>query len=143
MSVAACLWFPLACSWSAPVAAIGNLGSYRSLDLTDCVTYVDDYDATRNADGTIDRNTPPFASHAGFVLGYLSAFNAWVVNDIVDISDGMPFEQIFALLADHCRSRPDQALVQALEALISTLWTSRDPGRVGKPPWPAGSRQGD
>jgi hypothetical protein len=117
----------LACSWPAPSTAIGNLGGYRTLGLTYCSEYAQAHAA---------------ALGAGFVLGYFSAFNAWVVNDIVDITDNAPFEQLFASLADHCREHPDETLAHAIEALVSKLWASRDGSRVGKPPWPPGTNEG-
>jgi len=129
----------LACAWSTPSTAIGNLGGYRTLGLTHCTEYAQAHAAALGADGTLERDSGPFAAHAGFVLGYFSAFNAWVVNDIVDITDSAPFEQLFASLADHCREHPDETLAHAIEALVSKLWASRDGSRVGKPPWPPGT----
>jgi hypothetical protein len=108
----------LACSWPAPSTAIGNLGGYRTLGLTYCSEYAQAHAAALGANGTLDRDSGPFAAHAGFVLGYFSAFNAWVVNDIVDITDNAPFEQLFASLADHCREHPDETLAHAIEALV-------------------------
>ena len=131
-----------ACAWPPRADAIGNLGGYRTLGFTPCAEYARDHAAARQPDGTLDSNSGRFAAHAGFVLGYLSAFNAWVVNDIVDITDNRPFETLFATLAEHCGARPDDTLVQALEALVSELWATRDPNRVGKSPWPAGSAPG-
>ncbi len=129
----------LACAWPSSSPAIGNLGGYRTLGTTTCAEYTRDYAAARGPDGAIDRASGRFAAHAGFILGYLSAFNAWVVNDIVDITDSLPFDALFAAMAEQCRTHPDETLVQALEALVSHLWSGRDPRRVGKPPWPAGS----
>jgi hypothetical protein len=114
----------LACSWPAPSTAIGNLGGYRTLGLTYCSEYAQAHAAALGANGTLDRDSGPFAAHAGFVLGYFSAFNAWVVNDIVDITDN------------------DETLAHAIEALVSKLWASRDGSRVGKPPWPPGTNEG-
>lgn len=123
---------------STPLAAIGNLSSYRSLGTTYCTTYLQDYENALAEDGTLDRTSGRFAAHAGFILGYFSAFNAWAQNDIVDITDGVPFEQLFASTADYCRAHLDNNLIQALEVLVSDLWANRG-SRVGKPPWPPGS----
>ncbi|MDX1593176.1 MAG: hypothetical protein R3298_02935 [Gammaproteobacteria bacterium] len=117
-----------------PLHAIGNLGGYRSLGATDCTTYLEDYRAARENDGRVVSETGAFATHAGFILGYFSAFNAWVRNDIVDVTDGRPFERLYAMTADYCRAHPGDTLVQALEALVSEFWGNRD-NRVGKPPW--------
>jgi hypothetical protein len=130
----------LACTWPPCSAAIGNLGGYRTLGYTPCSEYAADYAASQTPTDLTAASSARFAAHTGFILGYLSAFNAWVVNDIVDITDNQPFAALFATVAEHCRSHPDDQLVQALEALVSKLWSNRDPQRVGKPPWPAGTR---
>ncbi len=129
-----------ASAWPVDSQAIGNLGGYRTLGYTSCAEYARDHAAAaRDADGALDRESGRFAAHAGFVLGYLSAFNAWVVNDIVDITDHRPFDALFDTLAEQCRALPDIMLVDALESLVSELWATRDPTRVGKPPWSAGT----
>jgi hypothetical protein len=86
-----------------------------------CVTYLAQYNSnlrTRMAD---DQVTSQFAQTHGWIKGYLTAYNAFTDNGLVDIQRAFSGNRVEQWLASHCEENQQNDLADAMKALIAML----------------------
>ena len=84
----------------------------------DCGTYAAQYEQNQHnriGDGTV---TVVFGQTHGWIKGYLTAYNAWVENGLVDINASPSMEETERWLVDYCTENPGHDLPDALKAFV-------------------------
>jgi hypothetical protein len=93
-------------------SAIDAQGNFVTHGEISCADYVAEYDA-----GVRDRN--------GWITGYLSAYNTWLVNGREDIIEGIDVFSVFLTIANYCRRYPEEDLGSAMIELLFELEKER------------------
>ena len=107
--------------WPGYATAKDKDGKYMSRATTSCGQYVDDYDKDRRERSAPGKVTQSFAVQAGWLTGYLTAYNRWLDNGIVDIAEGVDNDSMEQWIANWCRAHPLEDMGKATEMLIVEL----------------------
>lgn len=95
-------------------------GRYMVRGGIDCVTYLDQFSFDRDNRLAADTVTAPFAQTHGWIKGYLTAYNAWARNGMVDIQGGMNAGAVERWLVEACGSVDTVDLADALRAFVES-----------------------
>jgi len=86
-----------------------------------CVTYLAQYNSNLRTRLAEDQVTSQFAQTHGWIKGYLTAYNAFAENGLVDIQRALSGNQVEQWLASHCEENQQNDLADGMKALIAML----------------------
>ena len=86
-----------------------------------CVTYLAQYNSNLRTRMSDDQVTAQFAQTHGWIKGYLTAYNAFVDNGMIDIQGAHSGNEVEAWLAEHCEGNRQSDLDDAMKSFIATL----------------------
>jgi hypothetical protein len=110
----------LAFSMSGEAWAFDAKGNYTHLGRPECGEYLDAYSrSTLEGEGNYT-GTHSFYKAAGFINGFITAYNRYIPNDKSHSLSGMTINDARRWLASWCRDNGSRDLEYALEALIES-----------------------
>lgn len=92
--------------------AIDAQGNFVTHGEISCAEYVAQHDAG-------DRGSD------GWITGYLSAYNTWLVNGRKDIIEGVDISNVLLTIASYCRRYPQEDLGSAMIELLFEMENER------------------
>lgn len=104
-----------------PVHASDWQGRYMVRGGIHCVTYLAQYNSNLRTRMTADQVSSQFAQTHGWIKGYLTAYNAFAENGLVDIQRSLSGNEVEEWLASHCEGNQQNDLADAMKAFIATL----------------------
>jgi hypothetical protein len=109
-------------------------GRYMVRGGIDCTMYLDQFTFDRENRLAADTVTAPFAQTHGWIKGYLTAYNAWARNGMVDIQGGMGAGAVERWLAEACGSTDVVDLADALRAFVEWRREGQPQAGLSAPP---------
>ena len=101
--------------------AFDKTGLYSGVGAITCPDYVKNFDEGRAERPSPDHIRVDRLFTQGWLLGYLSAYNAWTENDRKHIADGLDVAEIESWVAEYCREHSLETIADAMLALIPVL----------------------
>ena len=101
--------------------AFDDAGIYTSLGAFGCSDYVAHYDEDRADRPSSDHILVEYLPRQGWLLGYLTAYNAWIANGRRNVAQGLDEDAIESWVADYCREYPLDTIGDAMIAFIREL----------------------
>jgi len=86
-----------------------------------CGSYVAEFERDRRERDSSGKVTLHFARAYGWIMGYITAYNAWVDNGKEDIAEGIDEDSITLWVANWCRDNPLKNTAAAMAVLMHTL----------------------
>ncbi len=101
--------------------AFDEAGVYTSLGAYECPDYVAHYEEDRANRPSLGHILVDYLPAQGWLLGYLTAYNAWMANGQRNIADGLDDDEIESWVADYCRENLLETAGDAMIAFIRTF----------------------
>lgn len=111
-----------ATSTSAMSYEVGR--GYMVHDGIGCGQFLVQYEANLQGSPQPGMVTDQFIQTRAWIKGYLTAYNLWAKNGIMDILQGLSTDQCERKIADYCEANPDHDLPDALRALVNNMLNS-------------------
>jgi hypothetical protein len=113
--------------------ARNNIGFASSYGDGSCSEYLDAYSRTTLEGPSTFIAGSKFHQYAGWILGYISAFNNWVENGKQDVLGNMTHNDTYKWLASWCRDRMSENCAGSLSGAVEALILKLDPSSRRKP----------
>ncbi len=84
-----------------------------------CPAYVAQYEFNQQNRLGEELITMEFSQTHGWIKGYLTAYNAWVKNDLLDVRAGSDTDELEGWLASYCAENLEGDLPDALKAYVN------------------------
>lgn len=84
-----------------------------------CATFLAQYQHNLQNRIGDDMITMEFSQTHGWIKGYLTAYNAWVKNGLLDVSAGFDADDLEGWVAKYCGENPEADLPDALKAFVN------------------------
>ena len=113
-------WASLACDSEGKYVVHGGIG---------CGEYLAQYefDLQNRMPNTV---TSEFGRTQGWILGYLTAYNAWAENGILDIQQDKSVDEVNQWLAGYCQANPSSELAKAMWGFTMVSYGKTQPALV-------------